>query len=153
MSTEPNAPIYYSSIYRHGLDEKRRVQIPAKWRPAQPDFTFTAFVWPHGTLSGACLLVLPPELMHNLVQKLRTLSYGDPQSSALRRILGSRSEGLVLDKNGRVCLPETMAKTIGLRHEAVLVGLIDRFEIWSPERYEAASQVDESLLNEAFKLI
>src|ERR1700758_3660426 len=25
------------ALYRHGVDEKRRVQIPAKWRPAEPN--------------------------------------------------------------------------------------------------------------------
>lgn len=153
MSNQPNEPIYYNSIYRHGVDEKRRVQIPAKWRPPQADFRFTCFLWPHGSFQTACLLVLPPDQMQGLVQKLRTMSYGDAQTGALRRILGSRSDDLILDKNGRVCLPEPMAKAVGIRDEAVLVGLLDRFEIWSPERYEVASQVDESQLTEAFKLI
>lgn len=153
MSSQSNEPIYYNSTYRHGIDEKRRLQIPAKWRPAEGDFRFTCFLWPHGTNTEACLLVLPPDQMLALVQKLRTLSYGDAQTAALRRILGSRSDELVLDKSGRVCLPEAMAKGAGIRDEALLVGLLDRFEIWSPERYDAASRVDDSLLNEAFKLI
>ena len=36
---EPNEIIettLYNSSYRHGVDEKRRVQIPAKWRPTKP---------------------------------------------------------------------------------------------------------------------
>ena len=35
----------------------------------------------------------------------------------------------------------------------MLVGLLDRFEIWDPERYQSASAVDDELLPEAFKLI
>ena len=46
-----------------------------------------------------------------------------------------------------------MAKAVGIDKEAVLVGLVDRFEIWSPERYETVSAVDAALLPEAFKLI
>jgi DNA-binding transcriptional regulator/RsmH inhibitor MraZ len=46
-----------------------------------------------------------------------------------------------------------MAKAASIGKEAMLVGLVDRFEIWSPERYETASAVDEELLPEAFKLI
>ena len=58
---------------------------------------------------------------------------------------------MTLDKGGRICLPEGMAKAAD-RGEAMLVGLVDRFEIWNPERY-AASAVDDQLLPEAFKLI
>ena len=42
-------------------------------------------------------------------------------------------------------------KAIG--EEAMLVGLLDRFEIWDPERYQSASAVDDERLPEAFKLI
>ena len=30
-------PVYYNSLYTHGVDGKRRVQVPAKWRPESPD--------------------------------------------------------------------------------------------------------------------
>ncbi len=46
-----------------------------------------------------------------------------------------------------------MAKAAAIDKEAMLVGLVDRFEIWDPQRYLAASAVDDELLPEAFKLI
>jgi DNA-binding transcriptional regulator/RsmH inhibitor MraZ len=46
-----------------------------------------------------------------------------------------------------------MARAAGIGKEAVLVGLVDRFEIWDPARYDAASAVDDQLLTDAFKLI
>jgi DNA-binding transcriptional regulator/RsmH inhibitor MraZ len=55
---EPSEPIYYNSTYRFGVDEKRRVQIPAKWRPARSE-VLTLLLWPKGTMPEACLLVLP----------------------------------------------------------------------------------------------
>jgi DNA-binding transcriptional regulator/RsmH inhibitor MraZ len=39
-------PTYYNSCYRHGVDEKRRVQIPAKWRPEEPGTELTVILWP-----------------------------------------------------------------------------------------------------------
>jgi MraZ protein len=148
-----SAQIYYHSVYRHGVDEKRRLQIPAKWRPAGADVQFTMIPWPKGSLKEACLLVLPPTERDALVQKLKTIPYGDPKAQSLRRLLGSKSDQAELDKAGRICLPELMAKAVGIEKEAVLVGLLDRFEIWSPERYEAARSVDEELVNDAFTLI
>ncbi len=146
-------PIYYNSLYRHGVDEKRRVQIPAKWRPAQADSQFTLLLWPHGEIQQACLLVLPPELTLSLAQKLSSMPFSDPQSEALRRILGERSDRVPLDKAGRICLPEAMSKAVGVKNEVVLNGMFDRFQIWDPERYEASRPAVDAMAPEAWKLI
>jgi MraZ protein len=146
-------PIYYNSLYRHGVDDKRRVQIPAKWRPPAPEVQLTLILWPNGTEPDACLLVLPPEQWRSLVQKLTQMAFADQKAEALRRLLGRKSDRVALDRAGRICLPEQMARTVGIEKEALLVGLVDRFEIWNPQRFEAASAVDDALLSDAFKLI
>ncbi|TMQ00554.1 MAG: hypothetical protein E6L09_06120 [Verrucomicrobia bacterium] len=151
-SSQPSELIYYNSLYRHGVDEKRRVQVPAKWRAAESE-VLTLVLWPKGTMPEACLLVLPPREWEALVQKLRGMPFADPNAEALRRLLGRKSDRVTLDKGGRICLPEGMARAAAIDKEAVLVGLLDRFEIWNPERYETASAVDNELLPEAFKLI
>lgn len=145
--------IYYNSLYRHGVDDKRRLQIPAKWRPSDASVEFTLILWPKGTMQDACLLVLPPDEWVALVQKLKALPFADPNAEVLRRIIGRKSDRVALDKGGRICLPEAMAKAAGLDKEAVLLGLVDRFEIWNPERYEQISAVDEQLLPEVFRQI
>ena len=110
-------------------------------------------LWPKGTMPEACLLVLPPAEWHALVLKLKEMPYADPKAEALRHLLGRKSDRVTLDKGGRICLPEGMAKAAAIDDEAMLVGLVDRFEIWNPERYAAASAEDDQLLPEAFKLI
>jgi MraZ protein len=145
--------IFYNSLYRHGVDDKRRVQIPAKWRPSDANVEFTLILWPKGTLQDACLLVLPPAEWLDLVQKLKALPFADPKAEVLRRIIGRKSDRVALDKGGRICLPEAMAKAAGIDKEAVLLGLVDRFEIWNPERFESVSAVDEHLSPEVFQQI
>lgn len=146
-------PIFYNSLYRHGVDAKRRVQVPAKWRPNNGEIQFTLIIWPKGTQQEACLLVLPPNEWVALVRKLNVMPFADPKAEALRRLVGKKSDRVALDKVGRICLPEAMAKAAAIDEEAVLVGLVDRFQIWNPERYETASAFDEQLSTEAFQLI
>ena len=81
------------------------------------------------------------------------MPFADPQSSTLRRLLGEKSASVSVDKNGRLCIPEEMAKAAGIGAEAVFVGLVDRFEIWNPERYAAVKSNDELSSADAFKLI
>jgi MraZ protein len=143
---------YYNSLYRHGVDEKRRIQIPAKWRPTKPGVEFTLVVWPKAK-EGPCLRALPPRQMAALMQDIQLMQNSDPSKVVLKRIIGSESEQVVVDKSGRICLPEEMAKAAGIEDQAVLVGLLDRFEIWSPERYEKVKVSDAIMAQEAFKLM
>jgi MraZ protein len=151
-SARTKQPTYYNSCYSHGVDEKRRVQIPAKWRPGEPGTELTVILWPqHG--AGACLRVLPPSQMAKLNSDLDAMPNSDPNKVILKRYIGSGSEQAALDKAGRICLPEAMARAAGIKDKAVLVGLLDRFEIWNPDRYENVKAADAVLASEAFKLM
>jgi MraZ protein len=149
---ETTEPTYYNSLYRHGVDEKRRVQIPAKWRPAKPGTELTLVLWPKAK-EGPCLRVLPPEQMAKLVREVNAMPNSDSNKVVLKRFIGGKSVQVTLDKAGRICLPEEMASSAGISEEALLVGLLDRFEIWSPERYENVKASDAIMAQEAFKLM
>jgi MraZ protein len=145
-------PIYYNSLYRHGVDDKRRVQIPAKWRPSQPGTEFTLILWPKSK-EGPCLRALPPKQMAALMRDIDAMPNSDPNKGVLKRFIGSESTQVALDKSGRICLPDAMAREAGISNEAVMVGLLDRFEIWSPDRYEKVKASDAVMAQEAFKLM
>lgn len=144
--------IYYNSVYRHGVDHKRRLQIPAKWLPAQGEVEFTLIVWPKSP-AGACLRALPAKEMTALMNQIDAMPSSDPSKTVLKRIIGSESMQVAVDKGGRISLPEEMARQAAIGGEAVLVGLLDRFEIWSPERHEKVKAADAVMATEAFKLM
>ena len=146
------APTYYNSCYRHGVDEKRRLQVPAKWRPARPGTQLTLILWPKSQ-EGPCVRVLPPEEMAELMASIDAMPNDDPKKTVLKRFIGSESVQVALDKAGRICLPEKMAGQAGIQGEAVLVGLLDRFEIWNPDRYGKVKAADAVMASEAFKLM
>lgn len=148
-----NETIYYNSSYRHGVDDKRRIQIPSKWRPAQADIQFTLILWPKGDEQDACLLVLPPDEWAALVQKMKAMPFADRKAETLRRLIGLKSDRVTVDRSGRICIPEGMARAAKIEKEAVLVGLLDRFEIWNPDRFEITSQEDQQHSQEAYEMI
>jgi MraZ protein len=152
MESESNgqAP-FFSSCYFHGVDEKRRVQIPIRWRPA-PDVELTLLVWPKSA-EGPCLRVLLPDKMAALLRFLDSMPNENPNKAILKRYIGGGSIQVTLDKVGRIILPEKMAKDVGITDQAVFVGCLDRFEIWSPERYEKVKASDAVMALEAFKMM
>ena len=91
--------------------------------------------------------------MAELMRDIDAMPNGDPNKVVLKRFIGSESVQVALDKSGRICLPEEMAQAGGIGSEAVLVGLLDRFEIWNPERYQKVRSSDAIMAQEAFKLM
>jgi MraZ protein len=128
--TDSNAVIRYNGKFTHGVDDKRRVQVPARWLPAE----------------GATEV-------EELMAELDAMPSSDPRKGLLKRSIGSNSIQIPVDKAGRITLPEEMAREAGLDGEARLVGLLDRFEIWNPKRYEAVEASDEARLQSAYDLL
>jgi MraZ protein len=91
--------------------------------------------------------------MAALMKDLSAMPNSDPNKVVLKRFIGSESVQAPVDKAGRICLPEEMAKAAGITDHVVLVGLLDRFEIWSPQRYDQVKATDAVLAQEAFKLM
>jgi MraZ protein len=151
---EPEKPVarkYFNSLVRHGVDPQRRVQVPSKWRPGEPDSEFTLFVWRHGE-PGASVRVLPPDKWRKLVDKIEAMPDGDPKR-VLTRLIGSESCQVPLDKAGRMLLPPEMAREAEIENEVVMVGLLDCFDLWNPQKYERVRASDRMMAPDALKLI
>lgn len=124
----------YLGFFRHGVDDKRRLQIPSRWRPSGENFELTVMIWTAHE-AGACLRILAPKQMRELKEKIANMPGDDPAKEELLHFIGKNSDKLPVDKSGRVCIPDRLAQEAGLKNEAVLVGLINKFEIWNPDRY------------------
>ena len=151
-TTTDNARVTFKGEYDFGVDDKRRVQVPAKWRPAE-GVALSVHFWKAENQQHPCLLVLPPATARKLEEKMEGMSFSDPKAESLRRLLGADCDDLTLDSAGRICLPENLATKAGIGKKVVLVGLFDRFQIWHPE-FRAVTRVsDEVLRLEAMKQI
>lgn len=146
-----NELVIYNGEFRHGVDDKRRVQIPARWCPSK-SAEFTLVVWPTQQ-AGNCLRVLPPEAMSKLMLQVEAMPSSDPNKGMLKRRIGSRSNQVKLDNAGRICIPQELAELAEVADKTVLVGLLDRFEIWSPARYEKVRNVDPTVEARAYELM
>ena len=151
---EPNgaSKCTYFATYRFGLDDKNRLQVPSKWRSEDPNFQFVVVIWPKQR-EGACLRVMPLEVMNKVAQQLEAMPEDNPNKPSLKRLIGGKADSFTLDKAGRITLPATMIEAAGITGQAVLVGMLDRFEIWNPERYEKVEVSDSVKGEEAFRML
>lgn len=147
----------FNGEYPVKVDGSRRIMLPARWLNGKSDGAprateLTVIVWSK-SVNGPCLRVLPVEKMAELMKNLNDMPNSDPKKEILKRVIGGDSMQVAVDKQGRITLPETMAKKAGIESEAIAVGLLDRFEIWSTTRREAVKQTDAALAREAFQLL
>ncbi|MBI3414520.1 MAG: hypothetical protein HY043_04230 [Verrucomicrobia bacterium] len=148
-ATEATESTEYTGRCCHGVDQSRRVMIPSEWRPTEADVKFTLIPWPIG--SEDRILVLPPARWKEMRSRLAAESMSDPEVAALETQIAANSAKVALDKVGRMCLPETLSKTVGLKKEVELVGRIDKFEIWNPAGYAKADVESREMAISAFK--
>jgi len=144
----------YNGCYRHKVDNKRRVPVPFRWRPneSEGDMEFTLVVWPKHQ-AGICLRVLPPDQLAKLRADIDAMPNSDPNKSILKRSIGASSAQAKLDSVGRITIPDDMAEAADITNEAVLTGMMDRFEIWNPKRYAQVKLLDNALLGKALEMM
>lgn len=120
----------FVGTFRHAVDDKNRVAIPAKWRAAARG-SQEFYVLPDPT---NCLVVLPASAMEKMLERVDDISIGEYERRNVLRLISSGAHSTPCDNQGRVGLTEELLKHAGIEKDAVLVGVLTKFEIWSPDR-------------------
>jgi MraZ protein len=119
----------FTGEYRHSVDEKGRIAVPAKFRAQLAEGAW-ASNW-----IDQCLAIFPGQAWEALSAKVRALPVGDAGSRAFQRFLFGGAFEAELDRQGRVVVPAYLRDWAGLGNEAVVVGSLDHIEIWAPDRW------------------
>lgn len=125
--------------HKHNIDTKGRLIIPAKFRGDLGD----RFILTRG-LDG-CLFGYPMEEWAILEEKLRQLPLGDQNSRKITRFFYANATECEFDKQGRISIPPALRQHAQLEKESYIIGVSNRFEIWSQENWETyADEADDS---------
>jgi MraZ protein len=135
----------FKGTYRHRIDPKGRVPVPAAFRRALSETGERRLV---ATVLDQCLAVYPHAEWQRLEAQLRQLPAFSRDVKALTRLLASRAVDCELDVQGRILMPAALRKAADLAAEAVLVGVVDRFEVWAPARWDDFLRESERLLDD-----
>ena len=100
------------------------------------------------TILDQCLAAYPPSEWARLEGQLRALPAFSKPARALTRLLTSRAVDCELDVQGRILLPASMRAAAQLDREALVIGVLNRFELWAPERWEAFVAESERVLED-----
>ncbi len=136
---------FYVGTFRHSLDAKNRLTVPAKWRFPGDDAegSYLALPNPNGSIT-----VYPPRMTAALEEKVANVSMlADKDELAALINLFATGDRFGCDAQGRIGVPEALKRYAGLDKEAVLVGTITTFHIWAPDRIAAITTAPEGKPN------
>ncbi|MHB8790611.1 MAG: division/cell wall cluster transcriptional repressor MraZ [Desulfobulbaceae bacterium] len=124
--SEKAAESRFRSRSEHALDEKGRLNIPARFREVlQHTYTEQLMV----TNWEKSLKAFPVSIWLELEDKLNKERNTQKIAAFVRYVISGVVE-CPLDKQGRIHLPGSLREEFRLDKDVVLVGMLDHFEIW-----------------------
>ena len=132
--------------FSHGMDKKNRIIIPAKLREGLGD----TFIMTKGL--DSCLYIYPKSEWEVFEKKLKALPMTDKNVRAFVRFFFSGANEMEPDKMGRVLIPQSLLSYAGIEGEVVSVGMMDRVEVWSKEKWTAYNESDMDMDTIAAKM-
>ena len=116
--------------YHHSIDEKGRIIIPSKFRNELGD----SFVVTRGLEN--CLFVYSLVEWNKIVDKLKKLPFTKRDARNFTRFFLSGATVTELDKQGRANISSSLIDFAELDKECIIIGVNDRLEIWSKDKWE-----------------
>lgn len=125
--------------YEHTIDDKGRLTIPAKFR----DELAGGMVITRG-LDG-CLWAYSRAEWEILAEKIAKLPTTTNQAVRnFARFMFSSAFDSIPDRQGRIIIPQNLRTYAGINSETVVIGVMNRVEIWNPQKWgEVVSAVEE----------
>jgi len=119
----------FTGEYRHTVDDKGRLAIPAKF-PSQLEAGAFVSRWIDG-----CLAIHTRAGWDALEARVSGLALTDRGARLFQRQIFGGALEAEIDRQGRVLLPAYLREEAGLSGEAIVVGVRDHAEIWAPQRW------------------
>ena len=124
------------------LDEKGRLFLPAKFR----DELAEGLVLTRG--QERCLYVWPTSEFARMTEQLRQAPVTNKAARDYLRMLFAGASDETPDKQGRVTIPQMLRDYAGLDKDCVVIGAMNRVEIWDAEAWQRYSSEQEQAFAE-----
>lgn len=126
------------------LDSKGRIAIPTRYRPEILELHQGQMVCTVD-IRQPCLLLYPLKEWEVIEQKLLGLSNFDPKQRSLQRVMLGYATECEIDSAGRILLSHPLRQHAKLEKNIMLVGQLNKFEIWSEAEWQAQIEQDMAL--------
>ena len=127
----------FLGTYTPKIDEKGRLFLPAKFR----EELMAGLVVTTG--QERCLTVYKLADFAEVAARVQAAPITVKGARDYGRFLGANANQDTPDKQGRITITPSLREYAGLRRDVVVVGAINRVEIWDAERWQAFDEAEE----------
>jgi MraZ protein len=133
----------FTGKHLHTIDDNNRLAIPSSIRKCvDEEKEGKGFFITPGL--DKCLAIYPPLHFKEITKKLSELMFTNQKARTFQRLFFSRSSSFVTcDKQGRIIIPQLHKDYAGLKKEVVIIGVMDRFEIWDLQHWNEFEEDNE----------
>ena len=111
------------------LDAKGRLAIPSRYRERLAELCGGKLIVTISLLER-CLVVYPYPRWQRIEDELKDLPTLDRKAQSVIHLLIGHAADCDMDSNGRLLLSQTLRKFAGLDKHIMMVGQVDKFELW-----------------------
>lgn len=142
-----------NGTYQCTLDNKGRLMMPAKLRDIIMNKYDSLKLYITNAPFDKCLNIFPAVEWQALADKLKDKPRSDKYVQFfIRRVFASAVECEV-DKQGRIMIPYELRNAVITQSEIVLVGMIDRLELWDKSKWDEVIDPDKHDMQEYAKAL
>jgi MraZ protein len=123
----------FAGRFEYAIDDKSRVSIPAKFREilsANHDMRLMV------TNLDGCIVAYPYQEWVSIQQKVSNYGAIKKEARAFLRYFYSGVTECLIDKLGRVLIPQSLKADAAIIKNVVIIGVGNKIEIWAQERWE-----------------
>ena len=129
---------FFTGEYDCKLDAKGRLVLPSRIKANLPEASVNTES--HGLVLSKGLdpnIIIYPILEYKKIHnRISSLNDFNPEQRSFKRNFFRNILQVELDSNGRFLIPKSMLQHAQLEKEAVIVGMGNIIELWSPKVYE-----------------
>jgi MraZ protein len=136
----------FVGTFEHSLDDKGRVVLPATFRSQLADKGFISQL-------DDCLGLWTDDGFDEIAQLLRQkVRDGEADQDAIRAFSSAAAE-VRPDTQGRITIPQRLRAVAGLDRDVVVIGRIERVEIWDAARWQTVTATADESLSQAVRAL
>ena len=122
------------------IDDKGRLAIPTAYRELVARACGNCLMLTYNPFEDGCLWLYTPDAWERVREDVMARPNALRVVRSLQQKLVGSSARLELDGSARVSVPSSHRMAVGIERKAVLLGMGDKFELWSEQAHRAQIQ-------------
>ncbi|WP_345294521.1 division/cell wall cluster transcriptional repressor MraZ [Luteimonas vadosa] len=119
------------------IDDKGRLAIPTAYREVVAGECGNRLVITYNPFEAGCLYVYPQAVWERVRDQVNALPRTKKNSRLLQLKLVGAAAFVEPDGSGRIPVPASQRNAVGIEKKAVLLGMGEKFELWSEQAHHA----------------